>query len=466
MYVARFITNGSSIMNMRSPKLLSICLEVSGKSMKNICYLAVPLILMLLACVPTVAEDFVLEIYGNANMDEYLNDEDLRYLEGVIAGTNEATMLCDANFDGKIDESDLEQVSAILEGREKRLTYVDILGEPETVNKPIKRLVNVGYNGIEMTRILGAEDILVAGGENRSAHKKFFPKLAQLPFVAGDSGAKAEGLDFEKIISLKPDAVQTNIERAEARLGGLAQKSIFKQKLPKIPIISLNMREQDTLVKNVRTYGYILDREAEAEEFISWYSKYYDLFRSRTSTIAEDEKPTGFFEYTPYYCYASGSRLGQVLLLAGGKNIVDKEVGPDDSMYSAMLDIDPELVVEEDPRYIFKAVSSWDTGYDIDDPAKMEANHESVINRTELGNTKAVKEDNVYCISFWIVSGAGNNIIGTAYLAKLFYPDLFSDIDPEAIHQEYVDRFCRIDFDVKKNGIFVYPSYDRWQAGA
>ncbi|MDD4093782.1 MAG: hypothetical protein PHF94_04110, partial [Methanothrix sp.] len=139
-------------------------------------------------------------------------------------------------------------------------------------------------------------------------------------------------------------------------------------------------------------------------------------------------------------------------------------IGPEDPKYGSMLDIEPEFVIRENPKYIFKGVGSWDSGYDIDDPSKMAAFHEQVTNRTELSNIDAIKDDNVYCMSFWILSGAGNNIIGTAYLAKLFYPDLFKDIDPEAIHQEYVDTFCHIDFDVKKNGTFVYPSYDKWQA--
>ncbi|MGB4086157.1 MAG: hypothetical protein WBK06_01140, partial [Methanothrix sp.] len=69
-------------------------------------------------------------------------------------------------------------------------------------------------------------------------------------------------------------------------------------------------------------------------------------------------------------------------------------------------------------------------------------------------------------LDYFLLIGAGNNIIGTAYLAKLFYPDLFQDIDPSAIHQEYVDRFCRIDFDVKEQGAFLYPPYNRWPVEA
>ncbi|HNZ06117.1 MAG TPA: ABC transporter substrate-binding protein, partial [Methanothrix soehngenii] len=346
--------------------------------------------------------------------------------------------------------------------REEKLTFIDMLGEPVTVNKPIRRLVNMGYNGVEMTRILGAEDILVAYGQDRADHAIFFPKFAELPFVGSDPN----DCDYEKIISLKPDAVQTNIERASFAVGGLDQKRIFEKNLKDIPLICLNMREQDTLVKNVRTYGYILDREEEAEEFIDWYSGYYDLFLSRTASLSDEERPRCVFEYTPYYCYASGSNLGQVLTLAGGKNILDEKIGPDDPKYGSMLDIEPEFVVKENPEYIFKAVGSWESGYHVENVSAMAAYQEQVTNRTELANIVALKENNVHCMSYWILIGAGNNIIGTAYVAKLLHPDLFEDIDPLAIHQDYVDRFCRIDFNVEEKGAFLYPPYDRWPVEA
>ena len=47
--------------------------------------------------------------------------------------------------------------------------------------------------------------------------------------------------------------------------------------------------------------------------------------------------------------------------------------------------------------------------------------------------------------------------IGVAYTAKWLHPDLFEDLDPQAVHQEYIDRFQGIDFDVKEHGVFVYP---------
>jgi len=43
-------------------------------------------------------------------------------------------------------------------------------------------------------------------------------------------------------------------------------------------------------------------------------------------------------------------------------------------------------------------------------------------------------------------------------MAKWFHPDLFKDLDPEAIHQEYLTRFQHLDYDLGKQGVFVYPS--------
>lgn len=90
------------------------------------------------------------------------------------------------------------------------------------------------------------------------------------------------------------------------------------------------MREPDVLVRTVRTYGYIIDREDEAEEFIDWFEELYlNTFKARTEGLSEDKK------------------------------------SPDDPNYGGMLDVDPEFVVLQNPDFIFKAVGSWISGYDI-----------------------------------------------------------------------------------------------------
>jgi iron complex transport system substrate-binding protein len=42
-------------------------------------------------------------------------------------------------------------------------------------------------------------------------------------------------------------------------------------------------------------------------------------------------------------------------------------------------------------------------------------------------------------------------------MAKWFYPELFKDLDPKAVHQEYMTRFQRLEYDLDEHGVFVYP---------
>jgi iron complex transport system substrate-binding protein len=79
------------------------------------------------------------------------------------------------------------------------------------------------------------------------------------------------------------------------------------------------------------------------------------------------------------------------------------------------------------------------------------------MNRPELANVTAVRDEKVYLIH---AGGTWNDpkyFIGLIYLGKWFHPDLFEDLDPKAIHQEYLTEFQGLDYDLDKHGVFVYP---------
>jgi len=71
---------------------------------------------------PVIAADYTLGIFGNADMDDTINEDDVKYVRGIIDGTNEATDLADANYDGQIDEDDIAQIETIISGDERSLT--------------------------------------------------------------------------------------------------------------------------------------------------------------------------------------------------------------------------------------------------------------------------------------------------------------------------------------------------------
>ena len=44
---------------------------------------------MSLAVMPACVDDYTLGIFGNANMDDTIDKDDIAYVEGIIEGTNE-----------------------------------------------------------------------------------------------------------------------------------------------------------------------------------------------------------------------------------------------------------------------------------------------------------------------------------------------------------------------------------------
>lgn len=43
------------------------------------------------------------------------------------------------------------------------------------------------------------------------------------------------------------------------------------------------------------------------------------------------------------------------------------------------------------------------------------------------------------------------------YMAKALHPDIFDNLDPKEIHQQYLTEFQGLDYDVSEHGVFVYP---------
>ncbi|WP_305064525.1 ABC transporter substrate-binding protein [Methanococcoides sp.] len=419
---------------------------------------------ILLTCVPaSAASDYTLDIFGNANEDDTIDLKDVEYTASVVLGLDDQTQLADAKYDGEIDILDVTQIELIILGREKEMTFLDIFDEAVTVNKPIKRLVNMGWYGVDMARTLGARDILVAVGVvDYSEKPAFYPEIGKLPIVAPGNEP-----DFEKILSLNPDAVQVNIEDISHVLsGGKEKKEMYKEKLPGIPIICLNMREPTVLPSSLRVYGHILDRENEAEEFIEWFEGYGSKFKARTEGLSKDEKPKVWIWWWGsgrYSCNCPGNRVDQALVIAGGRNIAEEIIGPDHPKYGGYsVDVESEWMIEQNPAYIIGLAWGSMAGYATDDPSKMASSVEELLSRPELAKTDAVKNKHVYSMEATLIGGGGAYPIGIAYMAKLLHPDLFMDIDPEAIHQEYVDKFCYVDFNVKEQGAFVYPPFEEW----
>jgi iron complex transport system substrate-binding protein len=406
-----------------------------------------------LAVMPAAASDYTLEIFGNANLDDIIDEDDIEYVKGVIEGNNDATELADANYDGQIDEEDIIQIELIIRGEEEKLTFIaptEVLqpAPPEiiTIEKPVERIVVLMAPSAEVLRSLDAEDKIVGVGTHIKDEDVLFPELSKLPVIGQWMGP---GLDYEAILSLDPDLFLAFVK---------GPTYVDEDKLPGVTIIGMNLRSPENFTERVRLLGYIIDKEEEAEEYINWHEGWTDVIRSRTEALSEDEKPNvlhwSFFQAGgDYRTIHETSRIHQMGNIAGGRDLAEGLPG-------TWPTVDAEWVITQNPEIIVaQAYSDYiSSGYGSDASDEMAAAREDIINRPELADVTAVKTGDVYMMAFVdIATGGSGCLIGTAYMAKWFHPDLFEDLDPQSIHQEYLTRFQGLDYDLDQHGVFIYP---------
>ena len=395
-------------------------------------------------------DDYILEIFGNANEDDTIDMRDYTYTARIICWLEEETDLADANYDGRISVADMTQIGLIILGRESELTIIDSAGETVTVNKPVERIVVLTTSNGEALQILKATDRVAGIADHGELTSPIcFPELSQLPSIGEFSFV---GMDYEAILSLNPDVVLTY-----AWYGCSAD---INERLPdSIAVIGFDFMREDTMSEEFKKLGYILDKEDEAKEFGDFHDGYLDKIKERTKGLFEDEKPRVYFSFGTYDFYLTVSGADTcwhpLFYMAGGINIAADLEGGMGGMYP---EVDPEWLIEQNPDLIIATAFYYAKGgYTSDDPSEMIEEFDYIMALPVLAEVKAVKSGKVYIVHSNTIYGPGGFMVGATYLAKWFHPELFKDLDPQAMHQDYLHRFRGIDFDVYEHGVFVYP---------
>jgi iron complex transport system substrate-binding protein len=312
----------------------------------------------------------------------------------------------------------------------KRITIKDSHGRTVRVPCPPQRIVSVNSNVTELIYALGEEKRIVGVSDTAG-----FP-----PVVKGKAKVgKVFTPSVEKILALKPDVV--------FGYGKFLKPEIIAQiERAGVPVVLLDCYNIDTMAQDIRTLGTILNRQKDAAAYIAYFEKYQKLFSERTKNIPLNKRPRVYLEgYTDYSGTGPGSGGAQMLDCVGGRNICA-------ALRLPYPKVNAEWVVAQNPQVIIKAcASSIPSGYG-EKPDAMAKKRTEMMRRPGWGKIDAVRQGKVYMLSSEIYTGP-RAIVGLAYFAKWIYPDLFQDIDPEAIHKEMLKKFHGIEL----KGAYAYP---------
>ena len=377
-------------------------------------------------------DDYVLEIYGNANEDDTIDMRDLTYVKLIFFGKKPETELANAKYDGEINPLDFIQIKLVIVDKEKELTIVDSANRIVTLRMPIETIVVTDDNQAEFIRLLGVERKVV-GIERSIPDRGYFPVMSDKP----DIGNQWSGLNYELIAELNPDVA--------IMLGRPAPMEPVIKILNEIGVkaVCVDTIDFDKRANVIMLLGYILGKEDRAGEYIEWRGDRLSIIRERLKDLDEEDKPKTLFKDTDFRgVFGKDFTMSKTLEMAGMRNICPGRT----------MEVDPEWIIINNPDIIL--LGDWKSeyvGYKITSPVKASEDIKEETENPEFERIIAVKNGDVYEIEYMLPGTRGD--IGVLYLAKIAHPLKFEDLDPVEIHKEYFEKWLRVDY----QGIFFYP---------
>ena len=376
-----------------------------------------------------------LMIFGNADNNDYLDNEDISTLEKIIAGEMDATPLSDANQDGKVDQSDIDWVRKMVD-REPMEIYYQYIYDGNKITKsvkyPVGNIVAVGTNVTVTIKALGGVKNVVAmhGGD---MDLTLFSDMVGIPKVS----SSILDADLEEVSKYKVDAIVTQDSASY-----LKNESLFAA--AGIGVIRVSASDGLESLTGILTLGYLMDLEERANSYVQFCDEILDRVISSvgSDSMKDSDRVTALSVTMTNYLGGLPSDYYAATQLAGAKNLADWDTT------TKRFNIGDEWLLESkyDADFIIHARG---IGY-----GSVDINNVWGTYSIYFTDMRAYSEGN-----YVILNGNMPVSLRLAYMATIFYPDIFGADWADQLHQRYIDDYMdnlsEKGYDVKVDGVFV-----------
>jgi len=306
------------------------------------------------------------------------------------------------------------------------VTITQTDGKDVTLPCMPKRIIVTNSDAAEMLIALGAADSVVGVVETTKNVSYIMEKIPQAQSI-GDWQTP----NIERMLALKPDAV---ISYASSK-----PKNLDQILAANITILYLDCYRLPKLAQDARAVGTLTGHVQRAEEYAGLVENTTTTVMNRAGAVPTADRPTVYFEgYSDFTAAGTGSGSDELLMMAGGKNIAS-------SLSGSSPKVSAEWVVAQKPAFVLKVASAKET-WPYADVVR------ALSNRTGWDTLPAVRKNQVYLFSSGIMYGP-KSYIGLAYTAKILHPDLFPELDPQNMLNDYAGRYVA----GINSSIAVYP---------
>jgi iron complex transport system substrate-binding protein len=360
------------------------------------------------------------------------NADDARSLlsEGIISYLS--------GGEGVATISDLRAAATLYPAYPRRIT--DTAGTAFIFYRPVERIIAMHPHAADAAIVLGVDRKIVGVTDTIRSKTLRFPELSKVTGI----GRWTEP-DVEAILALNPDLILTYVdypepEKLEDHLSG------------RIPVVRMDFYRAEVFREEMEMVGRIFDEQENLDEYLEWYDTNLALVEGRVSTIPYGERVLVYGESGSGQAFgrrAFGEKTGlhDLITAAGGVNVAAGHI-------TGYADVENEWIIQQNPDIIL--IWSGKGGYKLGDRDEIVSLHDDIMGMPGFERIKAVRDGRVFIITSGFAYGPSSPV-ALVQVASWLYPDLFEDIDPAAIHAEFLERFTHTGEEVREMGTFYYP---------
>ncbi len=316
------------------------------------------------------------------------------------------------------------------------MTITDSLSRQVKIPYKINRLLSLEP---EITRIvvsLDAEERLVGLDYFMQHHDHLFHLISSRYSLLPVVSAASDAVNLEAVMQLKPQVIF--VSPSESHLPQNLQDKTG------IPVVALSsMGRFANLLREIKLAGKILNREERAEELVTFFKEKVAFIKQEIARHKDINKPRIYLAFwsslnrTPVYY--------EPVNLAGGINIAEGLIPQYFGSPGATVEV--EKIIQWDPDIILVHGNY--------PPSQRTITVAEILQDSRLRSVKAIRERKVfYTFGYWYWWDPAQVLLETYYLAKLFYPEIFSNLnltqEGNAIYEKFYglksgfSSLCRI----------------------
>jgi len=382
--------------------------------------------------------DCRLWVLGNANNDDYIDENDIDYVYKLINSGNTYQycdeLMSDANHDGSINEDDIAYIQGLIDGTENNLWYVNVDLEichfvrAQTINVvPIHTPMMETMLIINRSMIVASDDIVTDTCYNqfRDVIPDDFPSVGSPWAIDAEKVADLYNIYGELVVVCGTDDYYS--PELESQIEPLG-----------IQVIRLPSWENGNVVQGLITLSYLLGETDSVSAYVQWHDRLLDDIESVVSTIPDEDrvKLIMLYDASEDSDEVRGPGTGDYenSIFCGADNLAWHFEDVNVEWYTVPYSTEDIVALSQNEN--LQIIIMQFNGPYLAEDGYAEEFYNACVNRF------APYMDVDVCVFGWDFSLGPSYVISMLMYAHWMYPDQFENrIDPLAEYQYYLNTY-------------------------